>query len=64
MFTDALAVAPNDPDVLWSTAMLLGELGRIAEYRQRLTQFVRLHPNDERAAVAREELAKTEPTKP
>jgi hypothetical protein len=64
MFQDALSIAPNDPDVLWTMAMLLGELGRIPEYRERLIQFLRYHPTDERAAVAIDELKQTEPPKP
>lgn len=64
MFQEALYVVPNDADALWNAAMLLAELDRIPECRERLTQFLRYHPKHEFAPVAREKLAETESPKP
>lgn len=54
MFEETLAARPNHVDAMWNTAMLYAHFGRVAEARRLLDRFVRRHPDDPRAEIARE----------
>lgn len=55
-FEEALSARPDLADALWNTAVLKAHFGQERQARRLFERFVKQHPNDPRAQIARDEL--------